>query len=188
MAYGISSASKAVAKWIPGRKTKVYFSTLVVLIFLIIDVVPLKLYYRMPAKMTDWKGIARYIAKKYSSDKMVYIESPHCVYELGYYLDKFAPGVKLYTIDGEPEFIKKELMRIFSEKKNDIWYVDNSPVFDSLVFRYFNRRIVFGSTTFYELGKRELIDWDKSWFSQANIRRYFPCIYLNSTEEGKGLL
>ncbi|MEW6075305.1 MAG: glycosyltransferase family 39 protein, partial [Candidatus Omnitrophota bacterium] len=185
LANGISSLGRVVARQLSNdNKGKVFFSLITILLFLSFSIIPLRLYYRMPAKMTDWKAIARYIARNYSPDKRVYIESSFCVHELGYYLGKTSPGIKLYTVDGDKEKFKQ----ICEDEKNDIWYVDNSPVFDSLVFRYFNKRIVFGSPVFYELGKRELIDWDKSWFSQANIRRYFPCIYLNSAEKGKGRL
>jgi 4-amino-4-deoxy-L-arabinose transferase-like glycosyltransferase len=181
---GISSVGGVVARKLSDGKGKVFFSVITIFLFLSLSIVPLRLYYSMPAKMTDWKAIARYIARNYSPDKRVYIESSFCVYELGYYLDKIAPGVKLYTVDGD----KAKFMQVCSEKKDSIWYVDNSPVFDSLVFRYFDTRVEFVSTVFYELGERELIDWDRSWFSQANIRRYFPCIYLNSAEKGKGRL
>lgn len=180
---GISSLGEVIVRQLSnGNKGKVFFSLITILLFLSLSIGPLRLYYSMPAKMTDWKAVARYIAGNCSLDKRVYIESSFCVHEFGYYLDKIAPGVKLYTVDGDKEKFKQ----ICEDKKRDIWYVDNSPVFDSLVFVYFNTRVEFIPPVFYELGKRELIDWDKSWFSPANVRRYFPCIYLNSSESGKG--
>jgi 4-amino-4-deoxy-L-arabinose transferase-like glycosyltransferase len=174
--YGIT----CFAEDLLSKKRKILFLRpaihfLIFIVFLSLNIIPLKLYYQMPARMTDFKTIAIYIAENYRPENKIYIESSFCVRELGFYLNKLRSGIKINTFNGNIEEFQAEC----KANGNVIWYVDNNPVFDSLVMKYFHKRMVFGSEVFYELGRRELIDWDKSWFGADNIRRYFPVIYFN---------
>ena len=54
--------------------------------FLYFSVQPLLLYYEMPARMTDWKGVASYIKAHYRPGTVILAESAFVLRELGYYL------------------------------------------------------------------------------------------------------
>ena len=157
-AYGISILTKST-------QYKLVIATL----FLLINIIPLQLYYSMPAKMTDWKSVAGYITSNYTKDKVVLVESSFCVRELKYYMDK----IPIHSVGGN----KERFLQLC--KISNVIYIDNSPIFDKFVFDLFKKRVAFNNPVFKKLGNRELIDWDKSWFSQANIRRYYPSVYLN---------
>lgn len=176
-AYGVSVLADNIISAVKAKNAsvKIIIHTSLVIIFLTLNFTPLRLYYRMPAKMTDWKTIANFIALNYKKGKNIYIESSFCIRELGYYLNKINPDITINTFHGNVSDFKM----ICERSSDSIWYIDNNPVFDSLVMQYFNKRIIFGSNIFYELGRRELIDWDKSWFGPDNIRRYFPILYCN---------
>lgn len=135
----------------------------------------LRLYYQMPARMTDWKAVADYLEKDYKDAEVILVESNFSLRELRYYLKDERVKVKLNSVNGDINAFKRACV----ENKKLI-YVDNSPVFDSYVGKCFQDKKTFGAKVLFELGKRELIDWDRSWFSTANIRRYFPVIYYNN--------
>jgi 4-amino-4-deoxy-L-arabinose transferase-like glycosyltransferase len=146
------------------------------------SIAPLNLYYRMPARMTDWKGIAAYIKENYESGTLILIESSFCVRELGYYLKDAKPRIKVESVNGDINRFKTTVSQF-----DRVWYVDSNPVFDSIVLDLFKDRITFASPVFAELGRRELIDWDGSWFPASNIRRYYPTLYYNNVHHNKNL-
>jgi len=173
IAYGITRLSNII------KKVSFYINTglssaIIVFVFIGLSCSALFLYYRMPARMTDWKETANYIDKHCRDGLKVYVESSFSSRELKYYLDKIRPDIKLHTFNGQID----QFIQICSNNQ-DILFVNNSYLFDHLVQKYFNQRVIIGSSLSCKLGKRELIDWDNSWFPPANIKRYFLTLYYN---------
>lgn len=151
------------------------YGTAYLALFGSLSITPLHLYYQMPARMADWKGVAAYIKEHYEPETLILAESAFIIRELGYYLKDTEPRIEVYSVRGDINRFKEVVLH------NDrVWYVDGNPVFDSVVQDLFRDRVVFSSPVFAKLGKRELIDWDKSWFPESNIRRYYPILYYNN--------
>ncbi|MBI5050234.1 MAG: glycosyltransferase family 39 protein [Nitrospirae bacterium] len=151
---------------------KIIPSSILIVLFVWFSFDSLRLYYQMPARMTDWRAVADYLENHYQDDTVILIESSFSVRELKYYLKDERIREKLGSVNGDITAFKKAC-----KENKKLFYIDNSPVFDSVVGECFQDKKTFGAKVLFELGKRELIDWDRSWFSPANIRRYFPVVY-----------
>ncbi|MBI5238779.1 MAG: glycosyltransferase family 39 protein [Deltaproteobacteria bacterium] len=157
------------------RRGQYGYGALLASVFTYLSIAPLSLYYEMPARMTDWKGVASYIKARYRPGTVILAESAFVLRELGYYLRDAGYMIQPKSVRAdEGKFMEAVL------SNPSVWYVDANPVFDNIVGRLFKSKVVFSSPVFESLGRQGLIDWDNSWFPPSNIRRYYPTLYYNN--------
>lgn len=157
------------------RQGRYAYGALLASVFLYLSIQPLSLYYEMPARMTDWKGIASYIKAHYRPGTVILAESAFVLRELGYYLRDAKYMIQPKSVRGDEAKFREAVL-----SNPAVWYVDANPVFDNIVGGLFKSKVVFSSPVFESLGRRGLIDWDNSWFPPSNIRRYYPTLYYNN--------
>ncbi len=157
------------------RRGQYAYGALLASVFAYFSIAPLLLYYQMPARMTDWKGIASYIKAHYRPGTVILAESAFVLRELGYYLRDAKYMIQPKSVRGDEAKFKEVVL-----SNPSVWYVDANPVFDNIVGGLFKSKVVFSSPVFESLGRRGLIDWDNSWFPPANIRRSSPALYYNN--------
>lgn len=157
------------------RQGQYAYGALLASVFLYLSVQPLLLYYEMPARMTDWKGIASYIKAHYRPGTVILAESAFVLRELGYYLRDAKYMIQPKSVRGDEAKFRDAVL-----SNPSVWYVDANPVFDNIVGGLFKSKVVFSSPVFESLGRQGLIDWDNSWFPPSNIRRYYPTLYYNN--------
>lgn len=163
------------------RQGRYAYGALLASAFLYLSVQPLSLYYEMPARMTDWKGVASYIKAHYRPGTVILAESAFVLRELGYYLRDAKYMIQPKSVRGDEAKFREAVL-----SNQSVWYVDANPVFDNIVGGLFKSKVVFSSPVFESLGRLGLIDWDNSWFPPSNIRRYYPTLYYNNINRVSG--
>lgn len=160
----------------------------IVLIFASLSFIPLKLYYQMPARLTDWRGATDYIYNTAKDGAKVITQEWHDNL-IKYYLAKKHSPKKIEVIHHHNNVYY--FADILSTNSNqELYYVGygedigyGTDEFSMLAERYFRNKIVFFSPVYSELGKRELIDWDGNSWVDVGVRGYRLVVYSNKDKD-----
>lgn len=148
--------------------------TAIIIIIAAVAINPLRFYYRMPARLSDWRGLADYMKNNYRPDTVILIGSSENIKNVAhYYTDKLI-AKKMIGIDGGEE----KFEALCTENRNKrLWYIADTGGFDCCVEKYFQGKIEFTSDSFYELGKKSLIDWEP--WTNMDVRGYRLALYYS---------
>jgi len=161
------------------RNLKDKILALILIVFISLSLIPLWLYYQMPARLADWKGAAEYIYNNAKDGAKVITNAVHDNLII-YYLEKKAKPDKIEVITHhDNEYLFADMLS--NSAGEELYYVTSgNDEIEYLATRYFRNKLVFFSPVYLELGKRELIDWDEtSWFNISD-NRYRLILYFNN--------
>ncbi|MDD4979718.1 MAG: glycosyltransferase family 39 protein [Candidatus Omnitrophica bacterium] len=169
------------SKYILPRKNAL--TAVILIIFASLSYLPLKLYYQMPARLTDWRGAARYIYDNAKDGAMVITNGVHDTL-IKYYLEKETMQKKMQVISHDN--ILQNFRNLLLYNNDEVYYVGygedvgyGTDIFSLLAEEHFKNKEVFFSPVYAELGKRELIDWDGNSWVDVGVRGYRLVVYFN---------
>lgn len=150
----------------------------------LLSFIPLKLYYSIPARLSDWKGAADYIYNTSGGEARVITQQWHDNL-VRYYLAK-KPGsgaIEVVPHHNDLNYFSDILSRDSNRKLYYVGYGGDvgygTDEFSMLAERSFSKKEAFFSPGYLELGKRELIDWDGNSWVNVGARGYRLVVYSN---------
>ena len=157
---------------------------IIILIFSGLSFIPLRLYYQMPARLTDWREAAEYIYKNAQGGAEVITNGVHDTL-IKYYLEK-GPLDKKIQVISHYNILENFKGLLINNNKGELYYVGygedigyGTDEFSLLAERYFRNKRVFFSPVYSELVKRELIDGDGNSWVNVGVRGYRLVVYSN---------
>jgi len=160
---------------------------LIVIIFLGLSFTPLRLYYQMPARLTDWRGAADYIYNTAEDGAKVITQSCHDTLIKYYLAKRYNPKkIEVMPHNNNIYYFADILSNNYNQELYCVAYGEDigygTDEFSMLAERYFKHKAVFFSPVYLELVKRELIDGDGNSWLDIGVRGYRLVVYFNNKD------
>ena len=154
----------------------------ILIIFTSLSYSPLRLYYQMPARLTDWRGAANYIYNT-AKDGARVITQEWQDNLIRYYLAKkpVTKDIEIMPHHNNVYYLADLLANNYNQELYCVAYGEDigygTDEFSILAERYFKKKKVFYSPVYSELVKRELIDGDGNSWVDVGVRGYRLVVY-----------
>jgi 4-amino-4-deoxy-L-arabinose transferase-like glycosyltransferase len=159
-------------------------TAMILIVFAGLSYGPLRLYYQMPARLTDWRGAADYIYNT-AEDGARVITQEWQDNLIRYYLARkpAAKDIEIMPHHNNAYYLAELLSNNYKQELYCVAYGEDvgygTDEFSILAERYFRKKKVFYSPVYSELVKRELIDGDGNSWIDVGVRGYRLVVYFN---------